>query len=167
MSKTLLYFLLLGESKKINHAANCSYKKWRCKLQFMSKRLANAIDNFWYHKPNLAYVVVPPVPQNDHHGHRAGHLSGLGSAAGYQVHLLWAGWDGVNVVLEEPHYNVKPCPDTTSGHWDLLQEGALCPAALGPDRGCHRTCQQGRQRCVCAKYLRIHLKVEKQSTITW
>lgn len=58
--------------------------------------------------------------QDDNYGCGAGDLSGISSAAGNQVHLLWASGDGVNSVTEEPHHHFCPCPHPTEAHWDML-----------------------------------------------
>lgn len=101
-------------------------------------------------KNHASYLSLSPLLQDDHHGHRASHLSGAGSAARHQVHLLWAGWNGVHAVPEEPHHHVSVGPDAASANGGLLQDGAVRPATPGSHsaRGGPRRCQQGTHGCV-------------------
>lgn len=96
------------------------------------------------------FAVLFCCLQDDHHGRGAGDLSGVGSAAGYQVHLLWTSGDGVHPVAEEPHHHFCPRPDLSEAHWHLLQEGDVCFPAPGHHPVCirPRVSQSDWKRCV-------------------
>lgn len=108
--------------------------------------VSNGIAEFSWTFLLSCFCEVKHVPlhltlQDDNYGHRANDLSALGPPAGYQVHLLWTGWDGIHAVTEEPHLPFHTHPKSSIPIRALLQGGSSYVTMPRPrsHHGCSRT----------------------------